>query len=74
MPVLPELLEDATMKLSGAVRLLLAQLKLELDQLTRDRMGLPRSSSLTLGSRSNVEEAHAFTRHEVQQEDQHASL
>lgn len=32
--VLPGLLEDATMKLSGAVRFLLAQLKLELDQLT----------------------------------------
>jgi transposase len=32
--VLPRLLEDATMKLSGAVRFLLAQLKLELDQLT----------------------------------------
>jgi transposase len=30
---LPGILEDATMKLSGAVRLLLAQLKLELDQL-----------------------------------------
>jgi transposase len=31
---LPGILEDASMKLSGAVRLLLAQLKLELDQLT----------------------------------------
>ncbi len=31
---LPGLLEDASMKLSGAVRLLLAQLKQELDQLT----------------------------------------
>jgi len=30
---LPEILEDATTKLSGALRLLLAQLKLELDQL-----------------------------------------
>src|SRR6202049_4089082 len=30
---LPGILEDATAKLSGAVRLLLAQLKLELDQL-----------------------------------------
>jgi transposase len=30
---LPGILEDATIKLSGAVRLLLAQLKLELDQL-----------------------------------------
>jgi transposase len=30
---LPGILEDATMKLSGALRLLLAQLKLELDQL-----------------------------------------
>jgi transposase len=30
---LPRILEDATMKLSGASRLLLAQLKLELDQL-----------------------------------------
>jgi transposase len=29
---LPGILEDATAKLSGAVRLLLAQLKLELDQ------------------------------------------
>jgi transposase len=32
--VLPGLLEDASINLSGAVRLLLAQLKLELDQLT----------------------------------------
>jgi transposase len=30
---LPGILEDGTSKLSGAVRLLLAQLKLELDQL-----------------------------------------
>jgi transposase len=30
---LPKILEDATTKLSGALRLLLAQLKLELDQL-----------------------------------------
>ena len=33
--VLPEILEDADRKLSGAVRLLLAQLKLELDQMTK---------------------------------------
>jgi len=32
---LPGILENATAKLSGALRLLLAQLKVELDQLTR---------------------------------------
>src|SRR6266567_6005534 len=32
---LPEILEDADRQLSGAVRLLLAQLKLELDQMTK---------------------------------------
>jgi transposase len=32
-PVLPGILEDAMSKLSGALRMLLAQLKLELDQL-----------------------------------------